>query len=138
MRKTLSIPLIVLILFSGISIKVATHYCMGSVFGTKISLTGQLATCGMEHDQDNNSSQQSITNECCADVMSAYTLSTNYLGTPFQINNPHLNGTDFIFAPVNTHTIEAITVVPSYTNLHPPGMNDLYHPAIQTLCVFRI
>ena len=137
-RKILAIPLIVLILFSGISIKFATHYCQGSVFATRVSLTGQLATCGMEHHEDHNLSQESITSECCDDVLSAYTLSNNYLGSTFHIDNPNLTGTYFVFMPFHTEVVAPITHVPSYSNIRPPGMNDLYTPAIQTLCVFRI
>ena len=79
MKKILSIPLIMLILFTGVTVNFATHYCGGSVAATKVSLTGKLATCGMEGTSDNKTNEGLYKNHCCDDVTAAYTLSSNYI-----------------------------------------------------------
>ena len=56
MKRIVSIPLLFIILFSGINVKFASHYCGGNFSGTKVSLTGELATCGMEQEQMTESS----------------------------------------------------------------------------------
>ncbi len=138
MRKVLSIPLIALILFSGISVKFATHYCRGSVFATKVSLSGKLATCGMDHHEDNYSQQLTITRHCCEDVLSAYTLGNNYLISDYHIDAPGIQGIHFFVIPLNTKIGESTAINYIDKKIRPPGMNDLYSPALEALCVFRI
>ena len=138
MRKVLSIPLIVLILLTGISVKFATHYCGGSVFATKVSLSGKLATCGMEHHEDNYSQQPTITRHCCEDVLSAYTIDNNYFGSSFQIDNPGMQGIHLFIVPLDININEVAVLNPVLSNIRPPGMNDFHSPAIQALCVFLI
>ncbi|MFZ0283138.1 MAG: hypothetical protein WAL29_15920, partial [Bacteroidales bacterium] len=66
MKRILSIPLVLLIAFSGISLKLATHYCGGNVVDTKVSLSGRHATCGMEHRGDFNN-EVTLRSICCED-----------------------------------------------------------------------
>jgi hypothetical protein len=138
MRKVLSIPLIVLILFTGISIKFATHYCSGSVFATKVSLSGELATCGMEHHVDYNSHQENITKHCCEDVLSAYAIDNNYFGSSFHLDNPGMQGIHLFIVPLDINIDEIAVLNPVIRNIRPPGMNDFHSPTIQALCVFLI
>lgn len=138
MRKVLSIPLIVLILFTGISVKFATHYCGGSVYATKVSLSGELATCGMEHHYDYSSHQENITKHCCEDVLSAYVIDNNYFGSSFQIDKPGMQGIHLFIVPPDISINQVAVSNPVIKNTKPPGMNDFHSPAIQALCVFLI
>lgn len=60
---------------------VARHYCGGHLAATKVSLSGSLATCGMEaeyqscrHDQDGDQ----IESHCCDDDLTTYFIDNNY------------------------------------------------------------
>jgi hypothetical protein len=44
MRKILSIPLFILIVFSWITVNISTHFCGGSVAATKVSPDSERAT----------------------------------------------------------------------------------------------
>ena len=48
MKKTVTILSAFLILLSGVHFTIATHYCNERLAGTKISLSGKTASCGME------------------------------------------------------------------------------------------
>ena len=79
MKKILSIPLIILILGSGMTLNVATHYCCGKVAATKVSLSPRLASCGMEIPSVNKLTEDAISKHCCEDKISAYSFDTNYV-----------------------------------------------------------
>jgi len=48
MKKVLTILIAAFLLASGMQVSIDHHYCGGSLAGTRISLTGKLASCGME------------------------------------------------------------------------------------------
>ena len=41
MKNVISIPLALLILFTGINVQIASHYCGGNFAAAKVSLTGK-------------------------------------------------------------------------------------------------
>lgn len=62
-------------------ISVARHYCGGHLAATKVSLSGALATCGMEsafqgcrHDQNGNRFES----HCCDDDLNSISIDNNY------------------------------------------------------------
>lgn len=62
-------------------ISVARHYCKGKLVASRITLSGTLATCGMEtgnddcrHDQNSNQ----LDSHCCDDVLVSYSIDNNY------------------------------------------------------------
>ncbi len=46
-------------LASGMKVSIDRHYCGGQLAATKISVTGKLASCGMETQDHRNSNQLS-------------------------------------------------------------------------------
>jgi len=138
MKKIISIPLIVLIMFSGVSIKFAAHYCGGFVAATKVSLTGELATCGMESTTDNQSSDVSITKQCCEDVTSEYAIDNNYSPT-FSFVPEYYQYVMHVFTIANALPEISPEVLKSlYTNISPPGALMSTNVDISDICVFRI
>jgi len=138
MRFVLSIPLLFLISFSGISVKFATHYCGGRVAATKISLSGELTTCGMESQEHNNSYQDAFNNHCCEDVTSSYTLSSNYLPSYFNIEESVQKDISLFSVPEKFLSIQYNIFINSTRNIKPPGI--IYHnnPDRPVLCIFLI
>jgi sporulation-control protein spo0M len=137
MRKILSIPLFILILFSGITVNFSTHYCGGSVAATKVSLNGELATCGMESKNDNKSKENRYTNHCCEDVTASYSLSCNYIPS-FHFDNNLFQQINFALEIPAHNTVQDILNIYSYETIRPPGTYTPNSVDRQVLCVFLI
>jgi hypothetical protein len=138
MKTVISIPLMLLILITGININIASHYCGGNISGTKVSLTGELASCGMEHKSGDKSLLHVIKRHCCDDVISSCAISTIYIPSFFSVSD---YGPDF-FQTSNLPTGLLISYNPEIFILtgikRPPGnyMPDCHEQ--QVLCIFRI
>jgi hypothetical protein len=139
MKRIVSIPLLFIILFSGINVNFASHYCRGNFSGTKVSLTGELATCGMEQEHKTESSVILITTHCCDDKISSFFISTNYVPSSYchlpevgqQINNYFFTQNQlFISGQVPVSTIAG--------NNRPPGRFSPASVEQQVICIFRI
>ena len=79
MKTILSIPLSLLILFTGINVKIASHYCGGNLSAVKVSLNGEHASCGMEQQSGTKPSEDQFSRHCCDDVISSVCISINYV-----------------------------------------------------------
>lgn len=81
MKKFLSILTVMLVVAAMLHISVARHYCGGKLVASRISLSGEPATCGMEGEEgncghDHNGDQ--IKSHCCDDVIISYSIDNNY------------------------------------------------------------
>jgi hypothetical protein len=138
MRKILSLPLIILILFTGITINFATHYCGGSFSASKVSLSGELATCGMEHSADLNLKDNLYRNPCCNDVTAAYTLSCNYIPSFSYVDNLYPQAGFNTFLAVNSINNYLIFSIASDETVRPPGTYTPNSVDRQFICIFQI
>jgi hypothetical protein len=138
MKTILSIPLIILILFSGVIFNFATHYCEGSVAATKISLTGELATCGMEQTSADNSLSIKFSNHCCDNIASVYSICNNYFPSSHNIEDPILKVVSVLNVPFNF--LSKLTIVNNTLNttIRPPGCYTPNSVTLPDLCIFRI
>ncbi len=137
-KTILSIPLIILILFSGISIKFAAHYCGGSVAATKISLSGELATCGMEHQSGNNIIQYAYRDKCCNDVTSAYSICNIYYPSSNFFKVPVQQVLSMIIVPSAYLINQEIIINTTNINVRPPGTSFPNSVSRPSICIFRI
>lgn len=138
MKTIASIPLILLILFTGTNVKFATHYCGGSVAATKISLNGELATCGMEHSTHSKSLQQVFTRECCEDYTTSYSFCGNYFPTVYSTNEVYKHVISVIDTPPVNHDFQEYIPNQSFTSIRPPGTYSPNSVSQPSLCIFRI
>jgi hypothetical protein len=138
MKTILSIPLLILILFSGVIVNFASHSCEGSVVATKVSLTGEVATCGMESGVETHSSDVEITKHCCDNIVSAYSICNNYFASSFNIEDPSQPVLPFFYIPVDNSVHPELTNTISNTDIRPPGFNSANSTSLPALCVFRI
>lgn len=136
MRKVFSILLIVMILFSGITINLASHYCGGAVIGTKLSFSGDLAGCGMEHSQ--SSSGISLSNNCCDDVKEEYTLNNTYVASSFQLNDLHLFSFLITYMKDQAEAAKKASSFLSEIYTRPPGAYIPNEVDRELICIFRI
>lgn len=138
MKTIVSIQLILFLLFTGININFATHYCGGSVAATKVSLDGELANCGMEHSPANNSRQYTFTKECCKDVLSSYSICNNYFSSSYSVDGPHQQVIFVLNIPVDLGYKQEVADNSSNKDIRPPGINSPNSVNRSALCIFRI
>lgn len=139
MKHIISIPLALLILFTGINVKIASHYCGGNFSAAKVSLTGKTASCGMEHPSVQKPTEFLFSRHCCDDVISSVSISTNYVPSSFwylpdtgqEIINTFITLDELdIYQPV---TISAIS-----GSKRPPGGFSPSDVEQQVICIFQI
>ena len=85
MKKGISISLVLLVISAMLHFSVATHYCGGHVAASTISVTGKLASCGMEDQQNDLPPGKYFSKHCCEDVVVSITTDNNYVPSFFNI-----------------------------------------------------
>ena len=79
MKKILSISIALLMLFSGLQLTISQHYCGGELADAKVSLTGHIASCGMEGETDDcGQPGDHIKSHCCNNQVSVYAIDHNF------------------------------------------------------------
>jgi len=139
MKKVISISLTLLMLIALLHFSVATHYCMGKIASSKISLSGELATCGMENDE--NQQPQTGTHlgsDCCDNVLVFCGIYSNYFPS-FSFVPESYNNNFQVFSLPASLTICSLTSSKSiYTSINPPGVSASNNVDLSAICVFRI
>lgn len=137
-KKILSIATILLILTAMLHFSVATHYCGGVIAESKISLSGELATCGMESGLSSlPASGLSFSTHCCDDDISFYAV----IGSYFPSHNIILNHfqqniqTFGIIDNISRNTIISHIIRISES---PPGPSNYNSVDLDDLCTYRI
>jgi len=138
-KKLFSILFALLILLSGMHFTIATHYCGGEFAATKASLSGELASCGMEGLVDECSSPGiHLKKHCCDDKVSALAVDHNFAPsfTNFTTFAQHILQVYIIPVSIEIHSLTSINLIS--TNVSPPD-NFLVHPvSLPKICVFLI
>jgi hypothetical protein len=138
MKTIVSIPLIILLLFTGIKVSVATHYCCGHVAATKVSLTGEQASCGMQNEEDTRSSQDIFATHCCDNITSSCSFSNNYFPSLYSFDNFEVKSVDLFRLASDVVPNQELLASDSDNEGRPPGSllpNDVL---LSSICVFRI
>lgn len=140
MKKILSILFASLILVSGLHISVARHYCggEGEAF-EKISLTGELASCGMEDSQDNsNLPGVYFKTHCCDDEVSILATDNNYSPSFSEFKVFPQPVSQVYIIPVGYHFQPVLVFNRFNTFVFPPGNYLASSVSLPDICVFRI
>jgi hypothetical protein len=138
MKTIGAISLIVLLLFTGIKVSVATHYCCGNVAGTKISLSGEKASCGMESRIPLNFPQDIIEKHCCDNVVTSYYFSNNYFPTFYNFDSPEFRAVSQFIVFYDVNLFAAPLILSSNNTGSPPGTMLPFDDILTSICVFRI
>jgi hypothetical protein len=137
MKKAFNIILSVVFLASGLQVSIDRHYCSGTLFATKISLTGLKASCGMEQPGSKCNNQTVFDSKCCEDVMTSFTLNNNFFPEYFQFDKPF--PANHVLSFLNIELSENSFLNPGNSNrIFPPGENLQKRLAQSEICVFRI
>lgn len=139
MKKGISISLTILALIALLHFSVATHYCMGKIAATKISLSGELATCGMESDDsDQTQSGSHFISHCCDNVLVYCGINVNYFPS-FSFVPESYNNSFRVFGIPASLNICSITSFKSInTGVSPPVISASGNVDLSAICVFRI
>jgi len=104
---------------------VARHYCRGELAATKISLSGALATCGMEDTEggcpyDNDGDQ--LESHCCEDDLTAYSIDKNY--TPTAKTATEFSASKIAVPDLTYESLSRSPVIKcqSWSDISPPGL----------------
>ncbi len=139
MKKLLSISFALLILLSGMHLTIATHFCGGELAATKVSFSGELASCGMEGSVDRCSSTgKHSESDCCKNEVSVLSVDHNFAPsfTIFKIFSPNLLQVFEIPACIQIHSFTALNFIS--TDVSPPGLFLASAVSLPKICVFRI
>lgn len=136
-RKFLSIPLIILLLFSGITVNLASHFCNGAFIGNKISFSGELADCGMEH-HENTHNRGINPDHTCADFTASYTISSNYVPSQPASGDSGLQVIQPLLLPAGLATGNMPAETALITETGPPGSFNPSKVDREVICIFRI
>ena len=139
MKKAVSISLTLLMLIAVLHFSIATHYCGGYVAASKISLSGKLATCGMEDgDFDMPQTGTSYHTHCCDNVLTYFGINNNYFPSFTFIPESYNNDFQVFSIPISLaiNSISSFKIINTIVN--PPGDSDIKSVDLSAICIYRI
>jgi hypothetical protein len=139
MKRVFSIFIVSLFLISGMHVTIATHFCGGVVAATKISLSGELASCGMESVENSYPLPGNyLSSNCCDDEVSVYAVDNNYTPSFSVIKEFSQNILQVFYIPVNFSICSLTAFNSLHTSAGPPGEQLASAVSMADICVFRI
>jgi hypothetical protein len=139
MKKGISIALVGLLLTAMLHLSVATHYCHGNFAGAKISLSGKLASCGMEGVEIEHSIPGiELKSHCCDDMLIICGTDSNYSPSFYFPPDFYQNILQVFYLPAGLSPVSSEVVKSLFTNFSPPGELMSTNVDLTDICVFRI
>jgi len=138
-KKLLPISFALLILFTGIHFTVATHYCGGKLAASKVSFSGELASCDMEGLVDECFIHGNHLNlNCCNNKVSAFAVDYFYAPSFSEITTfaQHILQIFILPAYKVGHSLIAINLIS--TDVSPPDNFLVSAVSLPKICVFII
>ena len=139
MKKIISISLTFIMLIASLHFYVAAHYCGGTLMGSKISLSGKLATCGMEsagNDQPLTGFQ--YTRHCCDNVLVFCGINGTYFPSYSFVPDSYQTNFKIYSVPADNSLNNPGCLKATYTSSGPPA--DLISSSVDlaSICILRI
>lgn len=139
MKKSVSISLTFLLIFALFHFYVATHYCGGTIAATRISLSGKLASCGMEKDEDNSPLPGiNLVNHCCDNQIAYFGITNKYYPTFSYVPEVYRGHFKVLSIPAGINIQSALLTNSIFTNVSPPGESVSNNVDLSDICVYRI
>jgi hypothetical protein len=138
MRKLFSIIFALFILLTGMHFTVASHFCGGKVAATKVSLTGKMASCGMESDLKTNTPlKTSLTSHCCDNDISVYSVDNNYMPSVFHFKEVAKPILHVFYIPGGFYFHADFPLLTNLINVSPPYQYLASAVCMADICLFR-
>jgi hypothetical protein len=139
MKKFISISLTFLLLAAILHLSVATHYCGGNIAASKISLSGKLASCGMEDgDRDFPFAGLIFTKQCCKNVLATYGINSIFQPSFSSVPESHSQLFQVFSIPADIALNSFSYIKSTCTNVSPPGASAPNSVDLSYICVYRI
>ena len=139
MKKLLSISLALLMLLSGMQLTISMHYCGGELADSKVSLTGHIASCGMEGLVDECTDPGShMESSCCNNQVSVYAVDQNYSPSFSEFKAFSQTVLQVFFIPENNTFLSHPSLLQTNSGANPPGNYLAAAVSLPKICVFRI
>lgn len=138
MKKLISISFALLIVLSGMHFTIATHYCGGELAAVKVSVSDELASCGMETDKDYLLPGIHIEADCCQNQGSVFAVDHNYSPSVTEFNAFAQTVLQVYPIPENITFHSLTPVAQILTDVSPPGFLPANGVSLPKICVFRI
>ena len=120
-------------------ISIATHYCEGKEVATTVSLSGKLASCGMEcMEEELPLHGTCFSNHCCEDIITYSGISSIYSPTYSFVSETFQYNFQVLAIPVEISAKSQTDKNLLYTNVSPPGVLMSTNVDLSDICVFRI
>lgn len=139
MRKGISISLVLLMIAAMLHFSVATHYCGGKIAGSKVSLTGNLANCGMEgSEKESPLPGINFSKHCCDDIVISIITDNNYTPSSSLVQSSFQHNFQILYVSAGDRVHSPAILKSIYTNASPPGAMMSTNVDLSDICVFRI
>lgn len=138
MKKVFTIAVALLLILSGMHITIATHYCGGELAATRVSVIGELASCGMAHDEESNSSETIFKSNCCENETDVYAVDENYSTAEFHFKKIAPVILQLYYIPEGFTYHLNILHATFLANASPPDNFMANTVSMAEICVFRI
>jgi hypothetical protein len=139
MKKILSISFALLIILSGMHLSIATHLCGGEIAASKVSISGEFASCGMEVPGGNCSSQASeLDSNCCKNNVSAFAVDDNYTPSFSEFNAFAQTILQIFIVPTSLEIYSFTSINLNSTDISPPENKLVHAVSLPKICVFLI
>jgi hypothetical protein len=131
--------MVLLILAAMLPISVATHYCGGQIADSRVTLTGKLASCGMEGPEKGFPFPvESFSKHCCDDVITICETDSNYIPSFSFVPESYQYDLQILSVLTGLSFNSFPDLVSFYTNESPPGVLMSTDVDLSGICVFRI
>ena len=139
MKKVISISLSILFIAAMLHLSVATHYCSGKVAGSKISLSGKLASCGMEGEESNLPlTGLHFVSHCCDNVLVFCGINSTFFPTVTFVQDSFQHCFHIFSVPADLAFNSLSSLKSGYTNVSPPGASASSSVDLSDICILRI
>jgi hypothetical protein len=138
-KKVFSILFILVLLLSGVHLTVAKHFCGGVIAGEKISLSGKLASCGMEGTEATCPvSGRFLKTHCCDNQVSTFGMINIYTAPVTFQSEKSEKISHNLYIPVieSFYSLQGVNIF--FTDTGPPGDFSASAVDLFDICVFRI
>lgn len=139
MKKAGAILFSLLMLTAMLHFSFSKHYCQGHIAGTKISMSGKHASCGMEVDEKEPSPPGTrISSDCCYDIVTYYGTDNEYTPSPSFVTYSSQFNFQVFDIPARLPVNSKISLKSLFTNVGPPDGLTSTRVDLSDICVFRI
>ena len=139
MKKIFSISVALLMLLSGLQLTISRHYCGGELADSKVSVLGQVASCGMESGTDECTQPGNhLKSTCCNNKISVYSIDHNFSPSfsDFKVFSQPVLQVFTIPENITFHSLTSLIFIGTDTS--PPGNLLANAVSLPKICVFRI